>query len=219
MEAEYDERLRECKNESEMAEYLLSCIPTLREYMTEAKDEGATHHKSSVNLQIKSRKGVARNDIYKKYLQDVEGQIEISEFKVDACVFPCTSCGKKFTKILDETTSDEICRECGAVEFIQSDEAGYKEEQEHEKTIVYSYKRENHFNEWVSQFQAKEWCHWEIESRIQKAKTQGSIWNYTRKGEGFFEKAQLLEILRARPIYSDDDERHNTTDNVTGARG
>ena len=156
MEAEYEERLRVCKNESEMAEYLLSCIPTLREYMTEAKDEGSTQHKSSVNLQIKSKKGVARNDIYKKYRQEVEGHIEISNFKTDACVFPCTSCGKKFTKVLDETTSDEICQECGAVEFVQSDEAGYKEEQEHEKTIVYSYKRENHFNEWVSQFQAKE---------------------------------------------------------------
>ena len=35
-------------------------------------------------------------------------------------------------------------------------EAGFKEEQEMEKNIVYSYKRENHFNEWISQFQAKE---------------------------------------------------------------
>ena len=36
------------------------------------------------------------------------------------------------------------------------DEVGFKEEQELEKNIVYSYKRENHFNEWISQFQAKE---------------------------------------------------------------
>jgi len=38
-----------------------------------------------------------------------------------------------------------------------SDELTYREEQEtSEKIINYSYKRENHFNEWLSQFQAQE---------------------------------------------------------------
>jgi hypothetical protein len=32
----------------------------------------------------------------------------------------------------------------------------YKEEQEHEKVFNYFYKRENHFNEWLNQFQARE---------------------------------------------------------------
>ena len=45
---------------------------------------------------------------------------------------------------------------CGHSETILGEEAGFKEEQEMEKNIIYSYKRENHFNEWVSQFQAKE---------------------------------------------------------------
>jgi hypothetical protein len=61
-----------------------------------------------------------------------------------------------FTKIFDECTSEEMCTECGATEYILGNEVGFKEEQEIEKTIVYSYKRENHFNEWISQFQAKE---------------------------------------------------------------
>jgi hypothetical protein len=38
-----------------------------------------------------------------------------------------------------------------------SEELTYREEQEtSEKIINYSYKRENHFNEWLSQFQAQE---------------------------------------------------------------
>jgi hypothetical protein len=42
------------------------------------------------------------------------------------------------------------------VEYVLSEEIGFKEEQEMEKNISYSYKRENHFNEWIAQFQAKE---------------------------------------------------------------
>jgi predicted DNA-binding transcriptional regulator len=51
-----------------------------------------------------------------------------------------------------------VCDGCGAVvEFLISEELTYKEEQEtSEKIINYSYKRDNHFNEWLSQFQAQE---------------------------------------------------------------
>jgi hypothetical protein len=76
--------------------------------------------------------------------------------KIRCEIQPSCSCGAKFSKILDEAQSEEICIECGATEYILGDGAGFKEEQEMEKNIIYSYKRENHFNEWVSQFQAKE---------------------------------------------------------------
>jgi superfamily II RNA helicase len=72
---------------------------------------------------------------------------------------PCPKCGTMYGRIFDESASEEICRKCGAVEYILSEEVGFKEEQEIEKHIVYSYKRENHFNEWISQFQAKESTH------------------------------------------------------------
>jgi hypothetical protein len=41
-------------------------------------------------------------------------------------------------------------------QYTFSGERSYKEEQESDQNIVYSYKRENHFNEWLAQFQAKE---------------------------------------------------------------
>jgi hypothetical protein len=69
---------------------------------------------------------------------------------------PCSNCGKRYSRVFDEVMSEEICRECGTTEYILGESAGFKEEQELEKNIVYSYKRENHFNEWISQFQAKE---------------------------------------------------------------
>jgi len=153
MEARYEERIRNCKTEGELTEYLLACMPVIREY-TEASATTVTT-KTVANLQIASRKGVQRNDIYRKYLKEVENE-EIYEKKPEIDTDPCKNCGKTFTKIHDEQQSDMICTECGYTEYFLSEELGFKEEQEIEKNVVYSYKRENHFNEWISQFQAKE---------------------------------------------------------------
>jgi hypothetical protein len=153
MEARYDERIRSCKTEDELAEYILKCIPVIREYTGLTEETLST--RTVANLQIASRKGVQRNDIYKKYLSEVED--ESVECKVENRDYePCKGCGKKFTMIHDDQLSDMICTECGHSEYVLSDEIGFKEEQEIDKNIVYSYKRENHFNEWISQFQAKE---------------------------------------------------------------
>jgi len=155
MECRYDERMRNCKNMDEMAEYLLACVPIIKEYTAEVEFKQTTKKVSS--LDISSKKGVQRNDIYKKYLHEVEGEVECKKQGMVAIdEIKCSSCGKFYTKIMDEASSHEICTECGMTEYILSDEVGFKEEQEIEKNIVYSYKRENHFNEWMSQFQAKE---------------------------------------------------------------
>jgi hypothetical protein len=157
MEARYDERIKACTTDDELAEYLLSCIPIIKEYTAEVSTiSGAT--KKVANIEVASRKGVQRKDIYKKYLQEVEGAC-IDVGKNEMHEKPCHQCGAMYGRIFDESASEEICRACGAVEYILSEEVGFKEEQELEKHIVYSYKRENHFNEWISQFQAKESTH------------------------------------------------------------
>ena len=157
MEARYEERIKACTNDDELAEYLLSCIPIIKEYTAEVSTiSGAT--KKVANIEVASRKGVQRKDIYKKYLQEVEGACtEMSKNEMHEK--PCSQCGTMYGRIFDESASEEICKACGAVEYILSEEVGFKEEQELEKHIVYSYKRENHFNEWISQFQAKESTH------------------------------------------------------------
>lgn len=153
MEARYVERIKACQSEAELAEYLLSCVPIIKEYTSETSKMHVTQ--TVANLQVSSKKGVQRNDIYKKYLREVEGEWNTVTKTVEH-EKPCAQCGKMYTRIFDESASEEICRECGAVEYILGEEVGFKEEQDLEKHVVYSYKRENHFNEWISQFQAKE---------------------------------------------------------------
>jgi hypothetical protein len=155
MEARYEERIRACTSEEELAEYLLSCVPVIKEYTGVSTSTVATT-KTVANLQVASRKGVQRNDIYKKYLKEVEDGYDPTPKDQDVHETPCRQCGVMYSRVFDEAASEEICRECGAVEYILGDEVGFKEEQDLEKHIIYSYKRENHFNEWISQFQAKE---------------------------------------------------------------
>ena len=156
MEARYKERLDACQSEEEKVSFLLSCVPVLMEYTkTDAPPEPRTETTRVANLKLSSRKGVQRGEIYKKYMREVENDWETAP-KAQLHERPCSHCGKKYTRIFDDITSDEICTVCGTVEQVLGENVGFKEEQDRENNVVYSYKRENHFNEWISQFQAKE---------------------------------------------------------------
>jgi hypothetical protein len=155
MEARYEAKMQECKTQDEMAEYLLSCFSIIKEYTDEAEGTETSHR--ALGIEVKVRKGTQRKAIYKKYMNEIEGHYETEDYAgIQRYNRPCLGCGKMFTKIVDDVEADEICMACGRAERFQEDELGFKEEQETEKHIIYSYKRENHFNEWISQFQAKE---------------------------------------------------------------
>jgi hypothetical protein len=154
MEARFNTRINECKTEAELAEYLLDCIPIIKEYTSEAAELVTTQN--VVGFKVATRKGIQRQDIFKRYLNEVEGQYDVIPKPQEEHMKPCKGCGAMYTRVFDEVQSEDVCSNCGATEFVLGNELGFKEEQEIEKNVVYSYKRENHFNEWISQFQAKE---------------------------------------------------------------
>ncbi len=153
MEAKLNSKLQECRTEQELSEFLLSCVPIIREYTADVEEEHTTHN--VLNIKVASRKGARRQDTYKRYMIEIEGEC-VPVRPHDNYDQPCKGCGAMYKRILDEAQSEEICLECGMSETVMNTELGFKEEQEIEKTVTYSYKRENHFNEWISQFQAKE---------------------------------------------------------------
>jgi len=134
MEARFNEVVKQLDGQ-ELYDYIAQCVPFIEEYTT------------------KTEKGIQRKDIYDRYLDRVEGKGTIIH-KSTRVQFKCRCGSTKF--IHDRATSDDICTECGRTEYIQCEEAGFKEEQEMDKNIQYSYDRKNHFNEWIAQFQAKE---------------------------------------------------------------
>jgi ribosomal protein S27AE len=133
MIARYNKRIKELESRpDEMYQYMIKASEFIRIY-DEDKNKG---------------------DLFKRYLFEVEGEGTGPDRVEDNSTF-CTMC-KGPNVFLDICKSDQVCEDCGYAEFVQTAERSYKEEQETPQNIVYSYKKENHFNEWISQFQGRE---------------------------------------------------------------
>ena len=138
--------------ENEMNDYILACVPFIEEYMI----KGETKQEVDKMFKCKIKKGLQKKEIFDNYLNEVEGH-SISK-KIESVYYTdyCKRCSSKNT-FIDGVTGDIVCRMCASVSATLSQELTYKEEQEtSERVMNYSYKRENHFNEWISQFQAQE---------------------------------------------------------------
>jgi hypothetical protein len=159
----YNNRIKEWKDlideephnkklyEGEMSDYIIKCMP----YMNQYTDENSEKSNTDNIFNVKETVGLKRKDIFTDYLIEVENQniTRPSERLSDEC----PKCNETNLTHFPET-SDLVCEKCGiVVTTLISEELTYREEQEtSEKIINYSYKRENHFNEWLSQFQAQE---------------------------------------------------------------
>ncbi len=139
------------KYQSEMAEYIMKCMP----YMNQHTDETEEISNTDNVFNVKETVGLKRKDIFTDYLIVVEKQ-NIPR-KIVKTMDRCETCPDS-NLLHFHDTSDLVCDSCGAIiACLISEELTYKEEQEtSEKVVNYSYKRENHFNEWLSQFQAQE---------------------------------------------------------------
>lgn len=93
----------------------------------------------------------------KNYLDDYLKKIDpnyVSNFIVDNKIFKCSQCNNEMT--LYPSDGLQICSKCGNQEYvlIESDKPSFKDPPL--EVCYFSYKRINHFNEWLAQFQAKE---------------------------------------------------------------
>ena len=139
------------KYESEMSDYIIKCMPYLDQHI----DDGGENSNTNNVFNVKETVGLKRKDIFTDYLIDVEKK-NISR--------PCERIRERCETCPDSNlihfhdTSDLVCDTCGVIiAKLLGEELTYREEQEtSEKIVNYSYKRENHFNEWLSQFQAQE---------------------------------------------------------------
>ena len=159
----YNNRIKEWKDliekdpqnrrryENEMSDYIIKCMPYMNQYTDETSEKSNTDN----IFNVKETVGLQRKDIFTDYLIEVEKQniTRPSERMMDEC----PKCKESNLTHFPET-SDLVCEKCGiVVTTLISEELTYREEQEtSEKIVNYSYKRENHFNEWLSQFQAQE---------------------------------------------------------------
>lgn len=138
--------------EADMSDYIIKCMSYMNRYTDTTEETTDTDNV----FNVKETKGLQKKDIFRDYLIEVENSNDFDrpqERKHDLCEDCETS-----NIIHFHDTSDLVCDACGKIiRSLISDELTYREEQEtSEKIINYCYKRENHFNEWLSQFQAQE---------------------------------------------------------------
>ena len=102
-----------------------------------------------------AQKGLQRNQLLNDYLQledPAMARNTVEEY--DDPWTTCESCGNEMIMCLNE--ANLTCSKCGYQDFIlvDSDKPSYKDPPR--EVCYYAYKKINHFNEWLAQFQAKE---------------------------------------------------------------
>ena len=116
-----------------------------------AKDQG-TYEAPQNALEKNS---VSRDKLLDDYMKKVHpDSVRSSKYISDDSYGECPSCEKEMFFSPNEAVF--TCKECGHQEFIliDSDKPSYKDPPR--EVSYYAYKRINHFNEWLAQFQAKE---------------------------------------------------------------
>lgn len=168
-----ENEIKDIEKNSEEIFYLLDTGQLLYEYYeniekiakgnkpTQKKETNTSKNKSVIDFfqnennkeeVVETENYQSRVKILNKYLNITDNIFLKEDIVIDEDI--CKKCGiDKFIK-LGEASS--ICKQCGEIEFIliDSDKPSYKDPP---KEISYfAYKRINHFNEWLAQFQAKE---------------------------------------------------------------
>jgi len=133
--------------------YLLNVVPILNKY----NDENILHtlQTEKVNSFITQTKGKEKGTLYNEFMNIVENKaLEITKKEN---VYMCIQCN--VPKVLSILESCTICPNCGLSDSYFDtglNNLSYEQEINSEGNITFAYKRINHFNEWLAQFQAKE---------------------------------------------------------------
>ena len=130
--------------------------------LEEVAQEEASHPKNEVIDQTKEKNkdniiqnGMQRNQLLNQYLQIEDPTMARSTVEeYDDPWTICDLCNNEMFMCLNEAYL--TCSKCGYQEFIlvDSDKPSYKDPPR--EISYYAYKKINHFNEWLAQFQAKE---------------------------------------------------------------
>ncbi len=148
MEEYYTKRCSEIEDPVELTEYMLQTAPYIQELLN-LKEENV----SDAKFPLAFKKNTKQKELFERFLVEVEGKYP-DEIKTDRSFEIYKRCD---VALIDHSSASSlVCPKCGLTVDYLGEELSYKEEQEIEKNFVYSYKRENHFNEWISQFQGIE---------------------------------------------------------------
>ncbi len=120
-----------------------------------SKDKEMNFASMKISDFVKQESKFKKRDILEEYLLLVDPSY-IPSVKFDTKLCFCKSCNYEMT--LYATDGIQVCEKCGLQEniLIESDKPSFKDCNGEGSNGCFTYKRQNHFSEWLSQFQAKE---------------------------------------------------------------
>ena len=141
-------------------------LPIVSETETQTQSENNSSLSNNESIKNDSNDGMdimnlnngeyqSRNKIRNKYLSIIDNVYIKDDDEEDGDdIFICELCG--IEKFVIQSQASLVCKECGSIEniLIDSDKPSYKDPPK--EASYFAYKRINHFNEWLAQFQAKE---------------------------------------------------------------
>jgi hypothetical protein len=115
--------------------------------------------KTKITDFIEKQKGFEKAELYDKYIKLINNQtfiqkdIFMKKSQVGQSAI-CPKCNISLTLVHSEGL--QVCNQCGVTEYILIDSEKPSFREPPPEVSYFAYKRINHFNEWLSQFQAKE---------------------------------------------------------------
>ena len=120
---------------------------------------GTAIKKTKITDFIEKEKGFEKAELYDKYIKLINNQtfiqkdIFMKKSQVGQSAI-CPKCNISLTLVHSEGL--QVCNQCGVTEYILIDSEKPSFREPPPEVSYFAYKRINHFNEWLSQFQAKE---------------------------------------------------------------
>lgn len=160
IESRHHSQMETLQSEEEQVDYLLDVANILEQYGCEqiVKNDASCQDTGKLGNFVKITKNQNRGSLYKNYMSKLMNTPMDDIEQINSYV--CEIC--KIEKLSLGNDSYMICPKCGESDiYFDSGTQGmsYEQEVNSEINISFAYKRINHFNEWLAQFQAKESTH------------------------------------------------------------
>lgn len=139
-------------NPSESIEYYLDTGDLLNEYYSKKEETVVNKEITVVDFMNKNKNKKKEDNLVNNYMRIIDDTVIKENHSQD--LHNCPLCnGKLIMKTIDSLL---ICEMCGFTDniIINSEKVSYKDPPR--ESSYFAYKRINHFNEWLAQFQAKE---------------------------------------------------------------
>ena len=154
-----EKRIQNVENKSKTNDYYLNVMPILKEYseIEQVKNEveEAAEMCELFSKSYHNNRKVNKGQLYKEYIGVVDNKVIDNVEEKETYI--CKTCN--IPLLMSQLEALMICPKCGEAEtYFDMSVQGMTYEQEitSEVNMSFSYKRINHFNEWLAQFQAKE---------------------------------------------------------------